>query len=36
MCTSELELSDEMDDQKEFNEIMDNVFVADMHGFTLA
>ena len=35
VCTNELELSDGVSNQEEFNEIMNNVFAADMHGFTI-
>jgi len=32
-----LELSEEMNNQEKFNEIMDNnIFVADMNGFSIA
>ena len=35
VCTSELELSEEADNQEEFNEIMDTVFAADLNGFSI-
>jgi len=35
VCTNELELSEEVDNQDEFNEIMDAVFAADLNGFSI-